>query len=204
MAFLATPECNSVVLTIGSSNFRASNVFHVQNALPGDTGVLESLGGVFLSWWTDDLRLAISSDCFLSSIVVTDVSVFGGAQWSQTYGPTEHVGLVANPTMSFNSSMVITLQSARIGKSFRGRVYQAGLIEGDADAGVWNSDALTAMQTSYADLLSTLQTNGTPLAILSRQTGGVARTEGLLTLVRTVRANAKVDSQRRRTNPVST
>jgi len=109
------------------------------------------------------------------------------------------IGLVDADSSAANVAMTVTLQTAHIGKSRRGRTYVVGVPEGEGGTAVWQDSVVAAIQASFYNLQNALIDVSDSLVVASFQSDGVPRTTALVTPVESIRANNRIHTQRRRT-----
>lgn len=109
------------------------------------------------------------------------------------------VGGDGGPPASLNNSMTITLRTATVGRSFRGRIYVAGLPESKSDIDSWDVSFVNDMSNDFEafDNLVSIGT-GANLVVASRYSNGVPRNPGIATVVTDTGGNPPVASQRKR------
>lgn len=147
----------------------------------------------------DDYKAICHPTYVLQNITATDVSVANGAQVVQSYS-TDNVGTGAGVAAAANAAMCTSLRTAHIGRSFRGRFYLGGLVQGALDdAQTWNAGTAVAFAGWFEDFMTTLGTINKTLVVVSRWANNVQRIVALATEVLNIVVDNKVDSQRRRT-----
>lgn len=198
MAFQPVPSGVGVAVNQTLFGQPVTNVFAVQATNPGDGFTLAAIANAVKARWISDVLPVLSIDLALVSVTATDISTDGGQQSVQVATGTP-TGGANSPSLPGSQAIVITHRTARIGRSYRGRTYLAGLPEQwvsgnnhDATRTGLLADALNALRTD-------LETLSLPLCVLSRYTAKVKRASGVLTpVVVSVARDTRVDSQRRR------
>lgn len=166
---------------------------------------LEAVATAVNDWATGAYSAIMPNTLTWVQIVVTDLNVAGGAQYTKDMSG-EGGGDITNDVKTNQDTIAIKFNTARSGRSYRGRAYMLALSAGSySDANNIGSTALASIVNAFDALRSDLDTAGYPLGVLSRfnqddvPTPPHKRAEGLLVPVTTVSAtNGVVDSQRRR------
>lgn len=199
MAHIPTPNGVKVCMRYTQSGEDVCNVFHVNaNAEPTEA-MLDAIAQAFFDWWSVEMRPLQHAATSLTAIEVTDIS-----------GPDEEgiifsaglplAGTHSGGSLPNNVTLATKLATGLTGRSRRGRSYLVGLPDSMLETGSQTvaDSYITLLQGAFADLLTALAVEGFNLAVLSLISGGVPRTEGVLTDVTSVVTNDVVDSQRRR------
>jgi hypothetical protein len=109
------------------------------------------------------------------------------------------VGTNVSPALPNSNALVLTKRTALRGRSYRGRIYVPGLIEGQVTANAVSS----AYQTNYLNFWNGLLTitttqNSFEMVVFSKKQNGSWLAQGILTPVIGFTTDGQVDSQRRR------
>jgi len=135
----------------------------------------------------------------LNDVTVTDVSVANGTQIIVPI-TTSNIGTSGGSAAAANAAVVVSLRTAFIGRSFRGRFYFGGLSNNNLDtAQNIGTSAASFYATSFQDFIDALALVNQTLVVVSRFAAGVARLVNVATEVISIIVDTKVDSQRRRT-----
>lgn len=198
MAFQVVPQGVEVVVNQRLHSEDLVNVLWVAAAQPQDGFVLASIAGTVTDWWNAALAPFLSNELFLISVVARDMSMEGGIQSVQLPPPNSQ-GDVGTPALPSNVAFAITHRTARVGRSYRGRSYVAGLPENAVAGNTLAGATVTGLIAAFNTLRADLDNNGFLFSVCSRRNQGVLRAQGVLTPVSTSTAvDARVDSQRRR------
>lgn len=199
MPFIPTPDTNEVTLLFQSDqNTFAENVFHVTNTSPDDS--IEQLGiaNLVVSWAFNTLAPHISNEVAVVSCMVKDVSVEDGTfQFSDDAALPFHMTHTGG-TSPFQVAAVISLRTAQSGRSFRGRIYVPFIPNAYSENNILSATGQAAYLADYETLRTDLNTNGTPLVVVSKQHNLEPRTEGVKTYVTSIQVPQKLGTQRRR------
>lgn len=176
----------------------------VQNVLGAKffTGAAGPLDGHALAVAIDNWYVAatyfssIGNDYTQNDIEVIDLTSASG--WVANL-VTGRVGTAGASVVQNQVAMVVTLQTARRGRSYRGRNYLAGLPQSDlVSPSEWSLAAISTFETYYGNLMNAIQTAGWTPVVLSRVQGGVPLVLGVTTPVAAVRVTPKLGTQRGR------
>lgn len=131
-------------------------------------------------------------------------SVYPGTQASheQTYSEVAG-GNAGSELLPPQCAMVITWKSDVAGRAYRGRTYDAGLLEEDQVAGVWQSGVITNRETFVTQMLAVFGNGGTDanwqFGTISRVLNGVERPTPIWTATTSGVVRPTVYNQTRRT-----
>ena len=94
--------------------------------------------------------------------------------------PTASSGVRSGGIPALHTAMSVTLRTGLAGRSFRGRLFHAGLATVDlANKTTWETSAAAAVSAGYNTFISALETlSGGQNVVISRQQGGVTLAEG--------------------------
>lgn len=113
---------------------------------------------------------------------------------------TGAVGTNVGNVLPLNSAMTVTFLTARRGRSYRGRNYVSGLVEGAATGTQFTVLDTAAVELAYDYLLGTdLTSLGWHWSVASSVQNGVVLEAGILTHVTGIRANRTIYKAGRRT-----
>jgi len=85
----------------------------------------------------------------------------GGVLFEAAYSGTVIGGNTDAQVLPPQSALVVTLNTGKIGRRFRGRTYHFGMCEIDQQAGAWQSAILTALGTSITSFMAIYGSGGT-------------------------------------------
>lgn len=106
---------------------------------------------------------------------------------------------VGNP-LPLNAAMTVTLQTARRGRSYRGRNYLSGFVEGAASATTFDPGPVSDVENAYENLiLGDFTGIGWQLVVASRQVVTPPTVVGVTTPVISFRANPRIHKMGSRT-----
>lgn len=197
MAFIRLPLGIRVAVEYEVFGKIVVNIYHVTTTDPIITLKLLDIAQVFQAWWDADFSALWSEDISLVTVTALNLNEANGAKVTLVVSPPLP-GLVAVPALPNNVAVVASFATAKTGRSFRGRSYQAGIGEPSVlgnDIGVGKATEIVA---EYASLITLLAVQDAILVVASFQNAGAPREEGVATEVESVSVNTRVDTQRRR------
>jgi hypothetical protein len=175
-------------------------VLHYQLAGGYDIPKMILLGGALRTAWAAGVQGSMSNSVTLTQIRLTDLTTVSSPVVNYSTGLPLSGSLVATPALPNSIAVVMTKRTDFRGRSYRGRIYHPGLTEADVTANQVASVRLTALLTSYSNLISLTDSgaNVHKMVVVSRFTGGAARGAAVVTVVTSISSDGIVDSQRRR------
>lgn len=139
-----------------------------------------------------------------TNLDVVDVKPGSLATYRRTYSSV--AGSASTEMLPIQCSVVLTLQTALKGRSYRGRVYLSGLDTGSVDGSLINAAGQAIYATIGTQLLAVFGPAGSNadwrLAVISRFLNGVERPFPVATQVQTIAISTVVRTQRRRVRGV--
>jgi len=155
-----------------------------------------NLATLISNWLAIEVQPHTTSDTLWNTVTVNDLTSVSG--WQATFaGPG--AGTDTGLHVTNQVAMCVTFETAKRGRSFRGRNYVPGLPQTNLlDSTHWNSSAVTFWAGVYDSLELTVSAGSWTPVVLSRFAGGAPRTLGVATPIANYRANAYITTQRRR------
>lgn len=169
--------------------------------LTGDftLGRLQELTNLYQTFWSVDLRARASTGCLLTNIYARAIHTQNGAVWDDLISPPQ-AGTVGSALLPAHTTFCIKLTTGIAGRSYRGRLYQVGLSEGQVTGDNVSqalADGLVADYTEWAEVY--LPPQNFEWVVLSKYNNGVARSQGVATTITGISyTDLRVDTQRRR------
>lgn len=197
MAFVRLPLGIRIAMEYQVFGKVVVNVYHVTTTDPILTVKLFDIAQVFEDWWVVDLAQRFSEDITLNLISALNLDVDNGEKIELVVVPAEP-GTEALDAVPNNVAIVATLETAKSGRSFRGRAFHAGLSESLVTGNDIGVGKAAGIATAYAQLQADLNVENAMLVVASFQTLGAPRAEGVATEVISTAVNLRVDTQRRR------
>lgn len=145
-----------------------------------------------------DLRLNLANTLVSTETYMIDLfSQYGGAR---TFGPfTNPAGAHADKGLPNNVAFVVSHRTGLRGKSYRGRTYIPGLIEGAVINNTLDAAVALSYVVAFNNMRTALFSDGINFCVLSRRINNAWRTEGQATPVEvSLTKDNRVDTQRGR------
>jgi len=158
---------------------------------------LQNLASALDAWITAQLAAEISNSVSIDYIKVTGLTTVTDP--TVTIVPTTPAGTLTGLVLAAQTALVVTFLTANRGRSFRGRNYVAGRVNGDLlTVTTWQPARVAAMGLTYVNQPGIVNPTGWTHQILSRFNNGVRRTVGVSTPVLQYVAKGQVATQRKR------
>jgi hypothetical protein len=197
MAFVPLPNGIKVCFNFLLRSVPVSFCLHVTApATVGQTDV-DTVAAIALDWWEQVFRLLVSQDLCVDNIQATDVSQQPAVQ-STLPSLTFPCGDAAFDATPNQVAVVVSLRTAFIGRSYRGRVYIPGLVGSSIVDNQISTGQQTGLQNAFAALDAAFDVAGYTWVVASYQENNVLRSTAVGTPVETLIVNRRVDTQRRR------
>lgn len=197
MAFIRLPLGLRVGVEYEAFGKIVANIYHVTTTDPITTIKLFDIATVFETWWEFEMKENFSTEIALASISVQDLNVPNGEKVIAPVVPNIP-GTDVGVAVTNNVALVVTLNTAKTGRSFRGRSYLAGLPRTKVIGNVIETATAAAILTDMVSLESLLSVQNANLVVASFQSAGIPRAEGIATVVESFAVTTRVDTQRRR------
>lgn len=186
-------------------NFKLQDVpvtfcVHAWVNTPVTQGKTDAVAAVGKAWWETYGKDAFSQDLSITSIVATDVSQQPAYQSTED-SFTATTGTIAVEALPNGSAIVVTLKSAYIGRSYRGRVFLPGIDINAVTQNTLSSGAKSNIGSTIAELRNMLISSGFQMIIASYQNNLAHRSTAVGTVVTDIQVRENVKSQRRRNLP---
>lgn len=197
MAFIPLPKGVRVAMEFTKNGQLVVNVYHVISDAPLVTANLNAIAAAFQTWWATDLGATQVSALALVRVIATAIDEEGGAQGIST--PTTPIaGSVSGTDTPNNVAAVVTHLTGRVGRSYRGRTYLAGLLSSEVSNDAIPSGRVAGILAAYAALNGRILATQSKHHVVSYVNNGVPRTTAISSLVTGYKMNTRVDTQRRR------
>jgi hypothetical protein len=199
MAFQPAPGVWKHEVFFTTSGVPGVNVLHTIQQAGTDEDGAHAAGLALRAAYVADVLPHKKPGFHVLSVVTTDLSVEGGAQAIVTGDDTVSSGTPVAPSQL---CLVVQLLTSIRGRSFRGRVFDAGY---DPNSYVGDGTVLPAKATDVQGAWNTFRGDlaagdSGALCVLSRQHAGVVRASAINTLVTGVAVAKQAGVQRRRRN----
>lgn len=161
-----------------------------------DLPAATAIAGVASDAWNDNLKAVIDANQTFDKVELTDVREIGANQWVVDVGIA---GTLAGDRLPSEVAGVLTLRTGFRDKRGRGRLFLFGFGETEnTDDGQMASGLVDAIQAYGDQLLADLNTNGTPLGVISRSEPPVGYTGQIRQVLQVECRNTVFKAQRRR------
>src|ERR1700688_2775389 len=169
MPFIPAADTARVSMHFRQDGQEVENQFYVVKAAPFSTADLNNLAAIAVAWWVASMRPNLANTLTLTEVVAKAMDSVGAPEIVYTTGlPTS--GSNAGVSLPNNVTIAIKLLTATSGRSFRGRQYILGLLQGElgVDQNTITAAAVTAFTNAYNSLITSIQASFIPgLAIAS-------------------------------------
>jgi len=199
MAFQSTPNAAEVFIEYGYVNGgKFGNTLWFTN--PGfNLTDLETLAASVRANVLPGIVSLLSSDVTFSRITATDKRTFGGNQAIDTNGTGTPGGNTAE-VEDIATSLVLTLRTNRIGRSFRGRQYVRGIPGTQITNGLILAGFYNSIRQAYIDIKEDAAVQGWTMVVRSGQVDGVVQNPAITTPVESVVVRNAIMGHQRLTN----
>lgn len=197
MPFVPIPNTVRCELRFTQDNQQVANIFHVEKNEPLTVGDLNTIGGVFVTWWSGMSSL-IADDVTFREIDMRDQTSPGaiGILYNTGLPLSGSAGAFALPN---HVTAAIKWGTGLTGRSYRGRTYHIGLTEAQVTKNQIVSTVVEDLLILYNELITDMVTAGYSLVVASRYANNAPRVTGVTTPILTAAfADVVVDSQRKR------
>lgn len=198
MPFVPLPNTIKVEMCYSQDSQKVENVFHVRTPNPINESELDSVHGLFYTWYSQYLQPYQSNTLLATRYILTDASQQYGIGKEYAPGVVNSGAVSSSPALPNHVSLAIKWNTGLRGRSYRGRTYHLGLVEADVVGNNVISVTLANIIDNYEAILSILDAQGYTLVVASKFQGNAPRTTGVTTPILTVTSDGTVDSQRRR------
>jgi hypothetical protein len=176
-----------------------TNVMHFAQESLRDAAALTDLAEAAAQAMADSFVEHMAPSWAVVGARVRQLNDDAGIQVEYTF-PAPVVGTNNYAPLSNNAALVITKRTSLIGRSYRGRVYCAGVQPDDANRNLANTAWAAAMLQDWNEVIAALETPFNLVhSVLSRYNAGAPRSVGQLNPITSFGyRNRRVDTQRRR------
>lgn len=199
MPFVPATNVVSAQMVYTQQGQFVENVYHVQFPAAPTPSTMNTVAAAFVSWFNVTQKTTVNVNVNLVKVLMTDLSSVNAGGVEYTTG-LPIAGASAGTESPMNVTVAIKFLTGFRGRSYRGRIYHVGLVEGSYSGSTLGAGSLTTLKTTY----DTLRTNiaglagGYGLVVLSRRENKNWRINAVATLITAVDVDATLDSQRRR------
>lgn len=198
MDYIPVPNTAQLELIGTLDGQRIQNVLHYVKATPWNASQLQQLCASGVNKWNVHIKPLVAAAFSLVLTRATDLSSQTGEVVTYSTGLplSGQVGIAPVPN---NVALVFTKRTALRGRSYRGRIYHAGLTTSQVTNNTVVVGAVNNLLTAWTQFMALSITDDEPLlCVVSRHNNGQARVTGVATLVTNLTTDGQLDSQRRR------
>jgi len=161
--------------------------------------ILGDLCDTVIAEWATHLPAIFSTAFQLIAVKATDLTTASSPSVTVP-SPTVHTGSVASPPTSNNVALVLSERTESRGRSYRGRVYAAGMpSEERSDATTMSADYVGDFINAWLGFFNAIEgESGGTHVVVSRAHNNAPRSTAVMTEITSYSANRQLDSQRRR------
>jgi hypothetical protein len=198
MAFITVPDTAMLELIYSYQGQHMENTLYYSGDNVSDASVLNTLCNSAISAWGATFKLRQTNQISLIAIKATDLTSDSGAT-AEIPVTEDNSGDDTTPGLPGNDAVVMSLKTAKRGRSYRGRLYIPGVPTNAQTASVV-SLAWTAAAEAWYSEWDFLDVGGEPYAqmVVSRYHAGAPRVVGIAEQVTAWVCNPIMASQRRR------
>lgn len=198
LPFIPFPDGAEVLMRFVQQGVPWFLTFGFVRAGPNSLIDLQNLVTAMDLWWTNQLSPQISGNCSLVDFKATDLTSVSSPTWSAPPA-TVPAGTLAGSVLPAQNALVVTMDTALRGRSYRGRNYVAGRVAGDEQTvTTWTAARVAAVRAAYNNLPGIVSPTGWIHNVLSRQNANVRRTTGVATPILSYTAKVQIATQRGR------
>lgn len=193
--FVNTIKLEAVFINQGEY---VENVHHFVQGNPPAVEDMQALAEAYVTFFNAYLKGTLHSACSLVAVKCTDLTAQNSPGIEYTTG-LPIAGTGQWDPMPNSVTIAVKWITALRGRSYRGRTYHVALSEQQVQGNALTSGYHTALTTAYGNLIYLV--NGERdwfLAVATRVSGGVPRTQGEVHGVIAHTVDPVIDSQRRR------
>jgi hypothetical protein len=198
MPFIPVPNVVQAELVYTWDGEICENVLHYEASGAPIVDHMIELGAWLKSWFDTMLQSNVANTLYLTNIKLTDLNSDIAPALDYSAGLPLQGGITDN-SLPNNCALVFSKRTIFRGRSYRGRVYMAGLTESFVAGNSVITAARAPIQDAFDDLIVPVTTeNSWNMVVVSRVHNGVDRLEGVATPVISMTTDWSIDSQRRR------
>lgn len=197
MPFIPVPDTVYVSIGMELADKVASFGFGVRKDTPWSLSHMATLAASVETWCNSAPVIRFATTFALINVRVTDLSSSSGPVVEVPIVPVTR-GTGGGDQMPNNVAVVCTLRTLNRGRSYRGRVYLAGFVEGAIQDNAIVTVAAGDLNTWMDSLIPAIAPSDASLAVISRYENNAPRAVGIATDVVGIDVNTRVDTQRRR------
>jgi hypothetical protein len=178
---------------------RLTNTIYIRQDNPITPADLGDIASSLVTLWAQNVMPRLSNQTRFVGVSVRDLSVQNGLVFDYTGQPLPVSGGIPGPPAPSSVAVVVSLRTDRAGRSYRGRLYLAGLSETQTDGNFFNGNLPTLLANAVTNVLLGLATGTRVPVVVSKFFNKNPRPSGVTTPITAVAARTvRVASQRKR------
>jgi hypothetical protein len=198
MAFIPVPGACSIELIHEVQGQRCENIFYAHRVDGWSESELAQVGVIVADWYGVYGKQLTHTENSLSMIVLKDLSSADGATSVYQAGLPIAGVATGDPTLPLNVTAAVSFGTAKRGRSFRGRIYQIGMVISQVAGSQLTSTYRAALIAAYGALVTAINGGDAVMSVVSRYANKAPRASGITTPITSVSVDINTDSQRRR------
>lgn len=175
-------------------------VLHYESSMGAwDLAQMADLGNELVTWWDTNMQPLMAGSVSLQRIRMRDITTANGLVLDYTTG-LPLAGTRSGAAMPGNVALSIKKNTGYAGRSFRGRIYQFGMVEGDVTANYIEAGYTTPLLAAWTQALLLVGAVGDyGMLVVSKYSAGSPRPLALETEVVSVSlADTRIDTRKDR------
>jgi hypothetical protein len=199
MAFIPVVNTMAATLIHEFLSQRLTNTIYIRQDNPITPADLGDIASSLVTLWAQNVMPRLSNQTRFVGVSVRDLSVQNGLVFDYTGQPLPVSGGIPGPPAPSSVAVVVSLRTDRAGRSYRGRLYLAGLSETQTDGNFFNGNLPTLLANAVTNVLLGLATGTRVPVVVSKFFNKNPRPSGVTTPITAVAARTvRVASQRKR------
>lgn len=198
MPFVPTPGGGEVHMIFTYGGQVCENVYHVKGLIALTVPQLQQIGEAFRDWWIGSFIGSVPQTLRLERVEVFGLDTETSPGVVISGGTLPATGTNTGAQLPNNVTVAIKWITALRGRSFRGRTYHLGLLEGQVEESNLAGGTAAFLSGSYDNIITDPNLQPFVLSVLSKFHNNAPRTQGIMTPITSVSVDPVVDSQRRR------
>lgn len=198
--YIPVPDTAALIMGYETdTGYGFSNAFNFRNEGGWPVEELENLTATAIDAWAETMASAFSNVIGLRQVTARDLSSEDGASIITADTAFTH-GTRNGVPAALNMATTITFRTLKRGRSFRGRIFHAGLNVPDmATAKLWSPTPVAVAQSAVEQFVAAIKLGtGADLVVVSRKQGNVWLAEAETTEVSQIVGRRPIATQRLR------
>lgn len=198
MGFIPAPNTMKAETRFTYHSQQVENVMYFRKEGAIELADFSVVGNNIVDSWNTHIKVMVSSELSFDAIKFTDASSESGPTLYYTTGLPLVGSLAGAACLPGNVTAVASLNTAKRGKSYHGRLYHVGITEAETIGNVLQSNMRASITAYLEEIMGNCHIEGYDLCVVSFYHNGAPRVTAEVTPVATIVVNGTLDSQRRR------